>query len=64
MNNDLGSDDSTTVTLPIKSKSEVRQPIPETRHDRRKTPKKLKVTMTDKVIMTAEKEDERFHPLI
>ena len=56
---------STTTTPPINSKSDVRRPIPETRqHDRKKITKKLKVMMTDKVIMTAKKEKEMFRPLI
>ena len=42
---------------PINSKSDVRQPILEIRQqDRKEIPKKLKVMMTNKVIMTAEKK--------
>ena len=50
---------------PINSKLDIRQPIPETRqHDRKKILKRLKVMMTNKVIMIAKNKDERFHLLI
>ena len=49
----------------INSKSEVRRPILETRqYNRKEIQKKLKVMMTDKVIMIAKKEDKKFHSLI
>ena len=66
MNSNVRSDDDRpyifTTTMPlINSKSDVRRLIPETRqHNRKKIPKKLKVMMIDKVIMTAENEEERF----
>ena len=44
------------ATLPINSKLDVRKPIPKTRqHGKKEIWKKLKVIMTNKVIMIAEK---------
>ena len=61
VNNDLNSDDdkqdvSATAMPLINSKSDIRWPISETRqHGRKKIQKKLKLMMTGRVIMTAEK---------
>ena len=70
MNGDLSLDVDrqyvfTTATPLVNSKLDFRWPIPEIRqHDRKKILKKLKVIMIDKVIMTAEKENERLGPFI
>ena len=70
MNSNLSSDDdrqdvSIMTMQPINSKSDARRPISKTiQHNRKKIWKKLKVMMTDKVIITAKKEDKRFRSLI
>ena len=68
MNSNLGPDDDrqdVSIMTTLNSKLDVRRLIPETRqHDRKDIQKKLKVMMTDKVIMTAKKEDKRFCSLI